>query len=218
MLADTLLGHLHPNTPFLRILQILILSIIMVPPPNTGINKILLHAQQPGSGSSQTSRQVPKREIFNLFSLSNRVAIITGAGRGIGLEIASAYAEAGATVYCLDLAHAPSAEFLQVSQYLNALPDMPEELSCALTSGCTADASTGTKAEEGRKGKGRLVYWQADVTDQMGMWDRVRKIAEIEGRVDVCVANAGVLKGLEAVDWPAEEWKKVRRSLVAAVE
>src|SRR4029450_960033 len=37
------------------------------------------------------------------FSLSHRVAIVTGSGRGIGRAIASRLAEAGATIVCVDL-------------------------------------------------------------------------------------------------------------------
>ena len=38
--------------------------------------------------------------ILNLFKLTGKVAIVTGAGRGIGAAIARAYAEAGADVVC----------------------------------------------------------------------------------------------------------------------
>ncbi|WP_332305334.1 SDR family oxidoreductase [Rhizobium sp. GR12] len=37
--------------------------------------------------------------ILNKFSLENRIAVITGSGRGLGFEIASAFAEAGAHVW-----------------------------------------------------------------------------------------------------------------------
>ncbi|WP_449191505.1 SDR family NAD(P)-dependent oxidoreductase, partial [Thauera sp.] len=38
--------------------------------------------------------------IIQRFSLEGQVAIITGAGRGIGRGIALAYAEAGADIVC----------------------------------------------------------------------------------------------------------------------
>ena len=37
--------------------------------------------------------------ILQKFSLENRIAVITGSGRGLGFEIASAFAEAGAHVW-----------------------------------------------------------------------------------------------------------------------
>jgi NAD(P)-dependent dehydrogenase (short-subunit alcohol dehydrogenase family) len=41
--------------------------------------------------------------IHELFSLSGRIAVVTGAGSGLGREIALAYADAGARVVALDL-------------------------------------------------------------------------------------------------------------------
>src|SRR5690348_10561872 len=41
--------------------------------------------------------------ISEAFDLSGRVAIVTGAGRGLGRAIASRLAEAGATAVCADI-------------------------------------------------------------------------------------------------------------------
>ena len=43
-------------------------------------------------------------KVWELFDLSGKVAIVTGAGSGLGRAIAEALAEAGAAVVCVDLA------------------------------------------------------------------------------------------------------------------
>ncbi|KAL8293057.1 hypothetical protein RQP46_000751 [Phenoliferia psychrophenolica] len=63
----------------------------------------------------------PARNIFHEFSLSDRVAVISGGNGGIGLEMALALAEAGATVYCLDLADVPSSDFAAAVAYAKTL-------------------------------------------------------------------------------------------------
>ncbi|EAU89185.2 sorbose reductase SOU1 [Coprinopsis cinerea okayama7 len=124
--------------------------------------------------SSQT-QQAPRRSVFQTLSLTNQVAVITGGARGIGLEIAQAFAEAGAVAYCLDLPEKPNEEFVKVSQWVESLPDLPAELILS-------------SEKDGRK-KGRLVYARADVTDQMEMWRKLEKIYEVEGRVDIIKVN-----------------------------
>jgi len=48
---------------------------------------------------AEDNTKAPKQErILPLFSLKGRTAIISGAGAGIGLEVARAFAEAGANV------------------------------------------------------------------------------------------------------------------------
>ncbi|ESK84115.1 sorbose reductase sou1 [Moniliophthora roreri MCA 2997] len=118
--------------------------------------------------------------LTQLFSLEKRVALVTGAERGIGLEIALALAQAGAVVYCLDLAAQPTEEWLQVQQYL-----------------------------KGSDNGARLEYMRGDVTDQKQMWKIVEDIVAKEGRIDVCFANAGILRGAECLEYPADEFKKL---------
>ena len=124
-----------------------------------------------------------------LFALPGRITLITGGMRGIGLEIALAYAEAGAIVYCLDLFAQPDADFIKVQKHIAGLP-------------MTSIGGVGVK--------GRLEYASCDVTQQKEMWAVVERIAAKEGRVDVCVCNAGILKDADVLEYPADEWKKVR--------
>ena len=77
------------------------------------------------------------------FSLRDRVALVTGANGGLGLESALAFIEAGArAVYCLDIAPTPSEEWLKVKDYVSRM--------------------------EGKAGEGRLENISADVSDQVG--------------------------------------------------
>lgn len=78
------------------------------------------------------------------FSLADRVALVSGGNRGLGLEMALALIEAGArAVYCVDLPKEPSAEWQKVREYAARL------------------------ADKAGAGEGRLEYISADVTDQV---------------------------------------------------
>lgn len=136
----------------------------------------------------------PSRSVLSSFLLINRVALITGAQRGIGLEMALALAEAGATVYCLDLPEKPEANWHKVKAYVASLPDLAP----------------------GMKNAGRLEYVQGDVTNQKEMWSIAEDIVKKEGRLDICVANAGILRGAECLEYPAEGFRQVSRTFPAS--
>jgi len=132
----------------------------------------------------------PIRTSLDTFSLAGRVALVTGGQRGIGLEIGLAFAEAGAIVYCLDLPKTPDENWFKVQRYAAQLP------------------SLGTNSE-GRSLNGRLEYISADVTNQAMMWAKAEDIVNAEGRLDICVANAGILRGAECLDYPADEFQQL---------
>jgi len=127
---------------------------------------------------------VPRPKIFDEFSLQDRVGIVSGGNRGLGLEMALALCEAGArAVYCVDLPAKASEEWESTREYIR------------------------------RMGNGsRLEYICADVTDQKGIWGKVAEVGEMEGRVDVCIAAAGILKAhTDCLEYPAEQFREVRR-------
>ncbi|KAG6857073.1 hypothetical protein H0H87_010038 [Tephrocybe sp. NHM501043] len=128
----------------------------------------------------------PSRSVLSQFSLINNVGLVTGGHRGIGLEIALALAEAGAIVYCLDLPSEPDEDWQKVKAYAAELPPL----------------------NGGHRGK--LQYVSGDVTNQAGIWKIAEDIATKEGRLDICIANAGILRGAECLEYPAEDFRKVR--------
>ncbi|CAE7120038.1 unnamed protein product [Rhizoctonia solani] len=71
--------------------------------------------------AASDSSFTPKKTIFNEFSLDGRVGVVTGANSGIGLEMALALCEAGATVYALDLTASPGEEFIATAEYAKKL-------------------------------------------------------------------------------------------------
>ncbi|KAI0831052.1 sorbose reductase sou1 [Trametes gibbosa] len=120
------------------------------------------------------------------FSLADRVALVSGANRGLGLEMALALLEAGAwTVYCADLPAQPGTEWTAVRDYAARL-------------------------DGGGKNGGRLEYLSVDVRDQAAVWKVGETIAAREGRMDVCVAAAGVLKShTDCLEYPASQFQDV---------
>lgn len=97
--------------------------------------------------------------------------------------MALALAEAGAIVYCIDLSAKPDEAWLKVQQFATGLPDEP---------------------------KGRLEYMSGNVTDQAGIWAVAEQIGDKEGRLDICVCNAGILRRFDCLDYPADEFQTVR--------
>ncbi|KAM5541890.1 hypothetical protein V8D89_004619 [Ganoderma adspersum] len=154
-------------------------SNLTAPPPAYGPVGVA-RALQAGTTASPT--------IFtDEFSLADRVAFVSGAARGIGLEMALALVEAGArAVYCLDLPGTPGEEWEKVAAYAKKL-----------------EGKTG--------GAGRLEYVSADVTDQEAMWKVGKTIGDREGRMDVAVAAAGILKpDNPCLTYPAKLFQQVQ--------
>lgn len=117
------------------------------------------------------------RAILPEFDLSNKTILVTGAARGLGLCMAKALLEAGATVYALD-----------------RLP--PEQQSPDFT----------TIQEKAKKDFGtQLYYRQIDVRKVDELNNIVKSIADETGRMDGLIAAAGIQQETPAIDYSLED-------------
>ncbi len=123
----------------------------------------------------------PKPKILSEFALTDRVGIVSGGHRGLGLEMALALCEAGArAIYCFDLPEKPSNEWLKTREFVKKL-----------------------------KNGSRLEYMSLDVRNQQNVWQKMKEVGEKERRMDVCVAAAGILKPhRDCLTYPADEFEE----------
>lgn len=109
------------------------------------------------------------------FSLKDKVIIVTGAGRGLGLVQSEALLEAGATVYALDRLDQPDSDFARVQE--------------------RAQRELGTK----------LSFLRLDVRDNISLNATMQKIADEHGRIDGLLACAGIQQETSALDYTMED-------------
>lgn len=116
-----------------------------------------------------TSKRLPE------FNLADRVILVSGAARGLGLTQAEALLEAGATVYALDRLAEPSSEFERIQ--------------------ARAAKELGTT----------LHYRQIDVQDTEKLHAVVKGVADDTDRLDGLIAAAGIQQETPALDYTAED-------------
>jgi hypothetical protein len=141
-------------------------------PKNIGVNAVL--NLRPESLNRHTT------SIFAEFSLEGKTAVVTGGNRGLGLEMALAFVEAGAHVYVIDQAPEPCEDFKRVAEHCHMLNRQIEFI--------TADVTNSDQMNEAMR------YIEKD--------SRTRSL-------DICVANAGIMQTHPAIDYPADEFRKV---------
>jgi NAD(P)-dependent dehydrogenase (short-subunit alcohol dehydrogenase family) len=117
-------------------------------------------------------------------SLEGKVAIVTGAGRGIGRGHALALAEAGANVVVNDLGASLAGE------------------------GTDATPAQSVVNEIVAAG-GQAVANYDDVSDFNAAEHMIRRAIERYGRLDILVLNAGILRDRMLVNMTEEEWDSV---------
>ncbi|KAI9753127.1 MAG: hypothetical protein M4579_005314 [Chaenotheca gracillima] len=112
---------------------------------------------------------------LEVFDLAGKVFIVTGGGRGLGLTMAEAAVEAGATVYCLDRLPHPAVEFYE--------------------------AQKRTTPEVG----GALHYGRIDVRDDANLDEVISSIAATHQRLDGLIAAAGIQQVTSALDYRVDD-------------
>jgi NAD(P)-dependent dehydrogenase (short-subunit alcohol dehydrogenase family) len=119
-------------------------------------------------------------------SLSGRVAVITGAGRGIGREHALLFAAEGAKVVVNDAGASPAGQ---------GSDGAPAEDVAALI----------------RANGGVAVSDSHDVSDSKGAQQLIDRAITEFGRLDVLVNNAGILRDRMLVNMSDDEWDDIVR-------
>lgn len=119
--------------------------------------------------------------------LTGKVAVVTGAGRGIGRQIAEALAGQGARVLVND-------------------KGTEVDASAAADPGVAAGA-----AQAIRDAGGTATSSAADITDHAAVGTMMQAVLDDWGRIDILVNAAGIIRDRMIWNVPAEEWDDVVR-------
>ncbi|RYP48982.1 hypothetical protein DL768_005254 [Monosporascus sp. mg162] len=121
------------------------------------------------------------KDFPSLFSLKGKVAVVTGGSRGLGLNAASAFLQAGCSLVFISSRKAAACE--SAAAQLNALPNL----------------SPGARA----------IAAPADSSNLAGIESLVAQVAKHTAHVDILFANAGATWGAPFDSYPEAAFSKV---------
>jgi len=125
------------------------------------------------------------------FSLSGRVALVTGASRGLGRAISIALAEAGADVVLTDILVEDAFDAQEMSEY--------SPLTAVFTrmDGGVQTKSTAAAIEQAG---GRSMALRMDVTSPEEISDVIARVKDKIGPVDILVNNAAIMDNFGLIE------------------
>lgn len=121
--------------------------------------------------------------------LKDKVAIITGAGRGIGRATAFRFAEEGASVVVADI------DFAVAQEAANEINNMNNTAQAVVEKTAVSNGDSQTAAETVTTTQTNTALpFQVDVTDRKTIEAMVQTTLNYFGRIDVLVNNAGTIR------------------------
>ncbi|KAI0780600.1 NAD-P-binding protein [Trametes elegans] len=120
------------------------------------------------------------------FSMANKVAVVTGAARGLGNEFCRAFVQSG----CTSL----------------AIVDLKEEEAEQAAQELVKAACVDSEMDPSDY---RVIGLGCDVSSELSVQQAFRRVMDTYGRVDSVVASAGIVENYSAFDYPFDRIKRL---------